>query len=262
MVDSARPQPLKSAGGEAAIALAMQHRPLLAFDFDGTLAPIVADPARARIPAAVALRLRRLAKRLPVAIISGRAVADLRRRLGFEPRWIVGSHGAEFDLADDAVGRWERELDALRLRLAAAAQQLSGAGVMVEDKRLSIALHYRHAVEPRRAVGLVRELLAPLGASLRAFPGKMVENVAAADAPDKGQALVRLVERADAGGAIYAGDDVNDEPVFVAAPPHWLTVRVGSDDAPTRARFFLDRPAEIAYLLDRILVALGKRAPR
>ena len=67
--------------GEAALASALACSPLLAFDFDGTLAPIVTDPDDARIPAPVARRLDRLASLLPVAIITGRAVADVRERL-------------------------------------------------------------------------------------------------------------------------------------------------------------------------------------
>ena len=77
---------LLSARGEAALAALMRRRPLLAFDFDGTLAPIVARPEDARVPAAVAARLAVLALRLPVAIVTGRAIGDVRHRLGFEPQ--------------------------------------------------------------------------------------------------------------------------------------------------------------------------------
>jgi hypothetical protein len=81
--------------GEAALAAALRQRPLLAFDFDGTLTPIVARAEDARLSAAVSARLKALATQLPLAIVTGRAVADVRDRLGFEPQFLMGSHGAE-----------------------------------------------------------------------------------------------------------------------------------------------------------------------
>ena len=90
------------------------------------------------------------------------------------------------------------------------------------------------------------------------FAGKMVVNVMAPDAPDKADAVHALVARCGAASAIFAGDDVNDEPVFVSAPPDWLTVRIGRDHPATRARYFLDSPAEMAMLLERMLVLLAR----
>jgi trehalose-6-phosphatase len=84
-----------------------------------------------------------------------------------------------------------------------------------------------------------------------------VFNVSAADAPDKAGAVAELVQRAQAGAALFAGDDLNDEPVFAAAPAHWLTLKVGHNAAPTQARFCLAGPAEMALLLDRILHILS-----
>jgi trehalose 6-phosphate phosphatase len=242
--------------GRAALAALMRERPLLAFDFDGTLAPIVARPAAARIPAAVAQRLRRLAERLPVAVVSGRAVADLQRRLGFAPRFVVGNHGAE-DGFDPAAGEARaRRLDALRARLPSRRAALAAAGVTVEDKGQSLALHYRLAPDRERARALIGELLAGAGPGLEAFGGKMVENVVAAGSPDKAQAVLQLAARSGTRHAFFAGDDVNDEPVFVAAPPHWLTVRIGRADRVSKARFFLDSPAEMAVVLQAMLDAL------
>ena len=83
-------QHLFTPAGEAALVATLQRRPLLAFDFDGTLAPIVARPDDARISQAVGQRLRALAAQLPVAIISGRLVADVRERLSFEAPYVIG----------------------------------------------------------------------------------------------------------------------------------------------------------------------------
>jgi trehalose 6-phosphate phosphatase len=254
-------QHLFTPAGEAALAAVLRLRPLMAFDFDGTLAPIVARPHAARIPAAVATGLKAVAAQLPVAIVTGRAVADVRQRLGFEPQFIVGNHGAEEE-ADAGTGGapggvLTNALDGLRGRLQAHAAQLQAAGVVVEDKGLSIALHYRLSRDRARAQQAIADLLTPGPPGLRIFAGKMVVNAMATGAPDKAQAVHALVARVGAGAAFFAGDDVNDEPVFVSAPVHWLTVRIGREDLASRARFCLDGPEEMAVLLERVLATLS-----
>ena len=248
---------LFSAEGMAALAAALRRRPLLAFDFDGTLAPIVARPDDARISLAVAARLRALAAQLPMAIVSGRAAADVRGRLGFEPLYVVGNHGAEDPLDPGPALLQSQLLDSLRHNLQARQAELLAAGVAVEDKGASIGLHYRLARDRVQAQALIGTLLSsPHGPALRVFGGKMVVNIAPAGAPDKAQAVRGLVRRCGAGGAVFAGDDINDEPVFAAAPAHWLTVRVGRDDPGSRARWFIDSPSEMALLLERMLLLL------
>ena len=155
--------------GEAALAATMRQHPLLAFDFDGTLAPIVPRPHQARIPTAVSARLAWLVARLPLAIVTGRSVADVRARLGFKPTYIVGNHGAEDDA--DPVGSASRAgaLDPLRRLLASRAAALGEAGVLVEDKGQSIALHYRLSRKREQALGQIRELLSSSQARLHVF---------------------------------------------------------------------------------------------
>ena len=250
-------QHLFTPAGEAALAALMQRRPLLAFDFDGTLAPIMARPDEARISLAVAARLGALAARLPVAIVTGRAVADVRGRLGFQPWHIVGSHGAEDELDPGGAARQGVALDPLRELLGARGPDLAAAGVWVEDKKQSVALHYRLSRNRERALAVIDELLSGQDLSLRRFAGKMVVNVMAVDAPDKAHAVQALVARCGASCALFAGDDVNDEPVFIAAPPNWLTVRIGRDNPASHAKFFLDSPAEMASLLGDMLALLA-----
>lgn len=247
--------------GEAALQDTIQRHPLLAFDFDGTLAPIVARPGDARVPAPVAHRLQLLAERLPVAVVSGRSVQDVRRRLLFTPWRIVGNHGAE----DDELGAAEGQAALLapaRACLSAQAGPLRAAGVMVEDKGMSIALHYRLAADPVAAQGAIGVLVAGLPSSLAVFGGKMVVNIVAARSRDKADAVAALVAASGAQAAVFVGDDVNDEPVFVRAEPGWLTVRVGHDDPRSSARWFLDGPADLPRLLDRMLAALSERGER
>jgi trehalose 6-phosphate phosphatase len=243
--------------GEAALAAALARQPLLAFDFDGTLAAIVARPEDARVPVAVVRRLEQLSRLLPLAIITGRSVDDVSERLDFRPRFIVGNHGAEGPCRE-APGDWAVLLQPLRDRLRMRADELAAIGVAVEDKQYSVAMHYRLARDRGSAFGLITRLVANLGPGLKVFGGKLVVNVSAAQAPDKAQALADLVRRCEARGAVYVGDDVNDEPVFERREPSWLTVRVGRDNPNTEAMFVLEHPGEIAMLLERLLRLLHK----
>ena len=229
----------------------MRLRPLLAFDFDGTLAPIVARPDDAHVSVALARRLDQLSRLLPVAIVSGRRVDDVAARLGFEPQFIIGNHGAEDEtlrqtVADDA-------LEALRARLQAHGPSLRAAGVGVEDKRYSVALHYRLAPDRDEALDRIAAVLEGARDKTRVFGGRCVVNVVPDDAPDRGDVVARLVERCGCASAIFVGDEVNNEPVFIRSQPHWLTIRVGRNDPGSHARCYLDGPAEVGILLHRML---------
>lgn len=237
--------------GEEALAAAMRLQPLLAFDFDGTLAPIVSRPGAARVSVALARRLDMLSRLLPVAVITGRRVDDVAPRLGFKPHFVIGNHGAE-DPATRASGAGGA-LEPLRAQLRSRAQSLRAAGVDVEDKRYSIAFHYRLAGDRAKALDTIDSVLRGTRDKTRVFGGKCVVNVVPDNEPDKADALESLVRRCDSAGAIFVGDDVNDEVVFVRSQPNWLTVRVGRDDAGSQARYFLDSITEVGMMLHRML---------
>jgi len=240
--------------GLQALAVALRDKPLLAFDFDGTLAPLVERPEDASIPEALARRLARLGQLRPLAIVTGRAVADVTRRLGFPVAYIVGNHGAEERGSPSPLD--PQRFLAVRQCLRAARFPLLAAGVRVEDKQYSLALHYRLAPDPARAQALIDDLLAGLPGEFSVIPGRMVRNVVLAGAPDKGDAVIGLTRRADCSLAVFVGDDVNDETVFSKAPANWLTVRVGNDDPLSHAGYFLDDYDDVAQMLDRMVSAL------
>jgi trehalose 6-phosphate phosphatase len=244
--------------GRRALAGALGAHPLLAFDFDGTLAPLVSHPGEAAVPAPLAARLDRLSCLRPLAIVTGRSVDDVSGRLGFTAAFIVGNHGAEDPAVAIAID--STPLEELRTRIAAGAAALQGAGIAVEDKRLSLALHYRQAPDQARALQLIEHLLGELPPTLRKFPGKCVVNLVLAAAPDKFDAVAALVQRAGCDAAIFVGDDVNDETVFSQAPAHWLTVRVGRENSGSRATYFLAGYEEVAVLLAMMLDTLEAQA--
>ncbi len=129
--------------------------------------------------------------------------------------------------------------------------------MLVEDKGQSLALHFRTAPDRAIASAMIEDALADFTATLHIFGGKLVYNAVAADAPDKAAAVQRLMTRAGVGAAFFAGDDVNDEPVFVAAQPQWVTVRIGCRRRESAARFCIDGPHEMAGVLDRMLALMA-----
>lgn len=234
--------------------LAWSHA-LLAFDFDGTLAPIVSDRDRAAMRARTTRLFEAVCALYPVAVISGRSVRDVGARLGgARVRHVVGNHGME---PSEHLARYEAQTSRASALLAEALGSVQG--VDIEDKRLSVALHYRASRKKRLARAAILAAVSGLPVALRVVPGKMVINAVPADAPDKGDALLRLrgVEGADT--ALYIGDDVTDEDVFVLDQPgRLLSVRVGRAKHTAAPWFIRDQKA-IDLLLSRL--ASLRRSP-
>lgn len=223
---------------------------LLAFDFDGTLAPIVKDRDAAELPAETRRLLRALALMYPCAVISGRARADVAARLSAIPLLaIIGNHGAEpgrgpIDRSRRArLVTWKRALEA-----ALGSQR----GVEIEDKLFSIAVHYRRAQVLAAARRAVLEAAASLSGA-RVFGGHAVVNVVPADAPNKGTAIEALAARAGQGPVLYAGDDRTDEDAF-HSPRVSVSIRVGRTGR-TSARWYVPGQGAIDDLLRALIAA-------
>ena len=244
-------QPLLNGNGLRALDALLRDLPLLAFDLDGTLAPIVDRPDQATVSPVIVKMLARIDAHWPVAVISGRSIASARRVLGWRPRHVLGSHGAEDDL--HAAPELVAALEPVRAWCLAAREALAGAGIRVEDKGLSMALHYRGTPDPDRAQAMLAGLSAQWQRSVRSFDGKQVLNLTAATAPDKADGLERLIRRSGARSALFVGDDVNDEPVFERARPEWLTVKVGADGEASAARYRVDDIDGVGRMLAHIM---------
>ena len=263
---------LFSAEGEAALAGLASRRALYAFDFDGTLAPIVAEPDAAVAGERTVALLSRLATMVPTALLTGRGVDDLRRRIAFTPLHLVGNHGAEGlpdslhrSLADSitaAGGEGDhRETVAAWLEQLPAVLVTHGLGehIVVEPKKYSVSIHYRLALDHDAAARALTAAIAELCPLPRVIGGKCVFNILPEGAPDKGRALAALVrfERCDA--ALFIGDDLTDEAAFRIAEPSWVTIHVGTNDE-SAARFFIADQGDIERCLERILVHVEARA--
>ncbi len=231
-----------------------RRRLLLAFDFDGTLAPMVEDRDAAIIPASTKRLLRLLCVFHPCAVVSGRSRADLLRRVeGIPLTAIVGNHGAE--AGHGPVDRTVRSLVVAWRELARAALQ-GVEGVEIEDKGLSLAFHYRRARDPEATERIVTAAASAL-CGARVFGGHAVVNVVPPDAHDKGRAVADVLAwQTPRNGALYVGDDATDEDAF-ASEVVQVAIRVGESPS-SAASFFLASQERIDDLL-RALVCARRR---
>ena len=237
--------------GVECLAAVLEADPLLAFDIDGTLAPIVDMPNEARLPDDVQKCLAQLAQRSDVAIITGRSVDDARRMLSFMPRHLIGNHGAEgLPAWRDRTAGFERTVRGWRMSLG-DCDALANTGVSMEDKRYSLSLHYRLAPNPAAAHDAIKRCLQRIDPEPRIILGKAVVNLLPQDAPDKGDALRALIDETRCSSVLYVGDDDTDETVFGLHLPSVLTLRV-EPAADSAAALYLRDQREVLTLMHHI----------
>lgn len=240
------------------------------FDFDGTLSDIVDDPDAAALTPGADAALRALARVCPVAILSGRDLADVTDRVGVPGLWYAGSHGFELtapdgsrhrnDTAAQAIPVLQRAAGALRERLADVA------GAAVEHKTFAVAVHYRNAARDRVAEVTSAVRAAGRDSGLRVTTGREVIELRPDIDWDKGRTLRWVTDRMTAGGAaerllpIFLGDDITDEDAFdaVDADGVGIIVRHSDDgDRATAARFALDSPQQARAFTERLAEAIA-----
>ncbi len=221
---------------------------LLAFDYDGVLAPVVRDPAGHRMRRATQRLLVRLAGRYPVAAVSGRSWTHTRQLTEGAAPYVVGNHGFELLHAKRVPAAVLAQVRGWRRQLEAA---LAGVpGVYFEDKRSTLAVHYGLARTWRGAERAVYAAANQLTGT-RLVPGKRVLNVLPRQFPNKGDALRALLQRLRLGAALYLGDDVTDEDAFAVGAPLVLGVHVGP--GRSLAPWRLGSQAEVDELMARLL---------
>jgi trehalose-phosphatase len=231
-------------------------------DYDGTLTPIVSHPEDALLSESMRQTLQSLAARVPVAILSGRDLDDVRGRVYVDGIIYTGSHG--FDIA--GAGGLRRELGAAYLPvLDAAESELREAldeipGAQLERKHFSVAAHYRNVNENDAfRVALAADAVAARHRELRRIDGKKVCELLPDIDWNKGKAVLWLLEALELEHRnalpIYIGDDRTDEDAFSALEKRGIGILVTEQQQVTAANYWLNNPEEVERFL-RELIAL------
>jgi trehalose 6-phosphate phosphatase len=243
-------------------------RVLLFLDFDGTLTPIVEAPDQAVMPAETRLLLHRLSQTswCSVVVVSGRALGDIRERVGLANLTYAGNHGLE--ICGDGVRFVQPEsvqrikmLGELSRRLRERLRNIPG--VEIENKVLSASVHFRRArrdswEELRKAV---HAELAFSDRIFRVTPGLQVLEIRPTVDWNKGSAVRWIQEARGTANALsfYLGDDSTDEDAFLALPDG-ITVRVGQVKG-TAARYYLEGQSWVKEFLAWLVKVRGMQRP-
>lgn len=246
------PEPVRDLAGAA---------PALFLDYDGTLTPIVDRPEQAELSDEMRTTLRRLSSTWPTAVVSGRALEDVRALVDLDRINFAASHG--FDLSGPDVDddlRPEVAEDTVPAVAVAANRILDRLenvdGVIVEDKKFSVAVHYRLVDQGR--IEEVEGAVDEAGAAdprLEKTLGKKVFELRPAVNWDKGRAVLWLFEALgleDEACPIYIGDDVTDEDAFQALSDRGVGILVSALPRPSGARYSLQDVREVKEFLDRV----------
>ena len=228
-------------------------------DYDGTLTPIVSHPEDAWLSDSMQQTLRSLVAYVPVAILSGRDLSDVRGRVQVDGIIYAGSHG--FDIA--GAGGLRRELGAEYLPVLDMAEtELREAlddipGAQLERKHFSVAAHYRN-VNANEAfkVAMAVDAVAGRHHELRRIDGKKVCELLPNLDWNKGKAVLWLLEtlglQRESVRPIYIGDDNTDEDAFRAVKKRGIAILVSEEPQVTAAGYRLNNPEDVERFLQQL----------
>jgi trehalose-phosphatase len=237
-------------------------------DFDGTLAPIAQTPAKAVIPRKTRRLLSSLARRaqIKVAIISGRSLKDVKRKMGLKDIIYSGNHGLEIEGTrvkfSPLISRGYK-IALKTIKNALAKKLYPVKGVILEDKGISLSLHYRLVND--RQILLVKKVFREAVKSylkagrVKLSSGKKVWELRPPLEWDKGKVVAWLLRSQKfARGKnkalpIYIGDDLTDEDAFKALKHRGISILVGSPLRSSSADFYVRNTSEVVRLLKNIL---------
>jgi len=235
--------------------------PAIFLDYDGTLTPIVEDPAKAKISETTRKVIKRLAKQYSVAIISGRDLADVWKMVGIDDIAYAGSHG--FDIIGPSGRHQDRErgkrflpaLERAEKDLVKTLEVIPGA--RIERKLFAIAVHYRQ-VDRARLDELKKRFDEVLSRypELRKTGGKEIFELRPNVEWDKGKALFSMLESLYTDSSrvlpMYIGDDETDEDAFRALSKRGIAIIVGTEKRQTAAHYSLRNPDEVVQFLHEL----------
>lgn len=241
---------------EKASSLINDGRLSLFLDYDGTLTGITGRPDEARLQVKTGELVKALASMFPLAIVSGRSLADIKARVGVSSIVYAGNHGLEisspdFTMTYDVGLRAKAALDALRPKLSFFPGKFEG--VIIEDKKLSLTVHYR-LLDPQKFLSFKAAFDDAVGmhvadGAIRLTQSRKAFEIRAGVDWDKGRALEWILERPLFNGTspLYVGDDDTDMDAYRSVGVSGISVNVGR--AVDEALYFLKSQKEVAPFL-------------
>lgn len=247
---------------------AAKHKVIL-FDYDGTLTPIVDRPEIARLPDSTKMMLDKLTHRpaVTVGIISGRAISDIREKVSLNNIVFAGNHGLEIEgpgirFIHPLTDEIKSAMHIVGLVLTKALGRIRG--VIIEDKGLSLSVHYRMVdAEELPQVDAIFDNTVDMGrkrGKIRTSSGKKVHEVRPAVLWNKGKAVQMILEKflpKNVRGSyvsMYVGDDLTDEDAFQAInSAGGISIFIGDGRQKSAAAYYLNDTSEVSSLLAEIL---------
>jgi trehalose-phosphatase len=229
---------------------------ILLFDYDGTLSPIVKNPHAAKVPKTSLKYLKRLQKNHPIFVLTGRSVRDTQMRLPNEfHNNILGNHGIESSFLSNKL---KKKLPVIVDQWHLAFSDLSIRGLYIENKKLSLSIHYRRSANKKKAQELIQKTIDSLSPKPRVFHGKEIYNLLPNINWNKGTVSKKILKQYSNQKAIFIGDDVNDEDVFEIKSSYLLGIRVGRSKK-SKAQIYLKNQKEMSSFLE-YLIEMHSRA--
>ncbi len=234
---------------------------LLFLDYDGTLVPICKEPSLAKLSSEGKTLLRTLSKIpwLSIGIISGRPLKEVRKLVGIKEICYAGNHGFEIlfrrkNWVHPELKGFESKLGRVVLGLKNSTKGIKG--VLVEDKRLTVSVHYRNlaGTSPKNVLKIVSRVLEPYPGIFTISRGKKVYEVRPRIKWGKGEAVVKLSQLLGFKTMpmkVYIGDDQTDEDAFRVLGKGDISIRVGYRKG-SKARYFCKGSDEVLRFLEEI----------
>ncbi|UCD23370.1 MAG: trehalose-phosphatase [Gemmatimonadota bacterium] len=241
----------------------LENRKIVVFlDYDGTLTPIVERPDLATMSAPMRDALAALSRIYPTVIVSGRGREDVSEMVGLDSIYYAGSHG--FDIAGPVGTSLRYEVGAqYRSALAEAAKSIGSrladvGGVMIEDKKFSVAVHFRLAADDDipQIEAAVDDVVAAHEPLMKTH-GKRIFELRPRIEWNKGKAVLWLLEALGLDSPdtlpLYIGDDITDEDAFIALKDGGLGVIVADEPRDTHASMYLRNTDEVGQFLELLM---------
>lgn len=242
--------------GKGELKTFFHQNTIYCFDFDGTLAEIIDNPSQVFLKPKTRELLKKLQTKKPIAVISGRSVADLKGRLGFEPNFLIGNHGIEglfteknfLEECKKTTKKWLQKISEL------SKISMNKFNYDIEDKDFSICIHYKnkHHISPEE-IANTTNLISMLDPIPKIIHGKSVLNILPNFNINKGTSLLEIMKKSQFSHAVYIGDDITDEDVFKLNMNNILTIRIGKK-TESNAKYFIQEQTKIDKFISEILL--------